>query len=129
MKAWNAVVKNCLVILMTAIYLFIAVIYLFYLPKFSLLRIDSNYIRANSQIKVKPSHQLKGTSSDILALIYRPYKSTMENKREMFNELLQIGIVFVLILVTGISLQPLARLTRGHRSQQRAYMGYCTLRI
>ena len=130
MKAWNAAVKKCLVILLTITYLFIAVIYLLYLPKFSRLRIGSNYIRANSQIEVKPSHQLKGTGFDVLVLIHRAYKSTVENKREMFSELLQIDIVLVLIIVTGVSLRQLTiRVIKHHRPQQYAYMSYRVLRI
>lgn len=129
MKAWNAAVKKCLVILLTTTYLLIAVIYLLYLPKFSPLRIYSNYIRANSQIEVKSSHQLKSTGSDVLVLIHRAYKSTGD-KREMFSELLQIDIVFVLIIVTDVSLRQLTiRVVKHHRSQQYAYMSYRILRI
>lgn len=129
MKAWNTVVKKCLVILLTSTYLFVAIVYLIYLPKFSPLRINSNYTRANSQIVVKPIHRVKNTGSNVLVLIHRAYKSTIENRREMFSELLQIGIVFVLIIVTGISLQRLTKVTKSHRPQQYAYIGYRILRI
>jgi hypothetical protein len=133
MKAGNAIVKKSFVMLLTIFYLFIAVTYLFHLPKFSPLRITSSYVQAKSQLVVKPSHQVKNTGANILVLIHRAYKSTIENKPEIFSKLLQIGIIFLFIVAGGALLRQLmpfiARVTKPHRSQQYAYLNYCILRI
>ncbi|HTK19444.1 MAG TPA: hypothetical protein VL442_08025 [Mucilaginibacter sp.] len=133
MRTWNVIVKKCLVVLLTTLYLFIAVTYLLYLPKFNALRITSNYIQGKSQLVVKSSHQIKNTGGSVLVLIHRAYKSTIENKREIFNKLLQIGLVFVLIAIGRAVLQQLmpfmGRTIKPHRSQQYTYLTYCTLRI
>lgn len=133
MKARNTIVKKCLVVLLTTLYFFIAVTYLLYLPKFSPLRITSNYVQAKSQLIVKSSHQVKNTGANVLVLINRAYKSTVENKREIFSKLLQIGVVFVFIIAASALLQRLmpfmATVIKPHLSQQHAYLDYCTLRI
>lgn len=133
MKAGNAIVKKCCVVLLTTLYLFIAVTYLIYLPKFSPLRITSNYIQATSQLIVKTSHNVKNAGANVLVLIHRAYKSTIENKREMFSKLLQIGIVFVFIIAnSGLLLQLtsfIAGVIKTNRSQQYTYLNYCILRI
>ncbi|HEY9002235.1 MAG TPA: hypothetical protein VIM89_12840 [Mucilaginibacter sp.] len=133
MKARNTIVKKCLVVLLTTLYFFIAVTYLLYLPKFSPLRITSNYVQAKSQLIVKSSHQVKNTGANVLVLIHRAYKSTVENKHEIFSKLLQIGVVFVFILAGGSLLKQLmpfmAPVIKKHRSQQYAYLNYCMLRI
>ncbi|MBS1521157.1 MAG: hypothetical protein JST50_09180 [Bacteroidetes bacterium] len=133
MKAGNAIVKKCLVVLLTTIYLFIAVTYLLYMPKFSPLRINSNYLQAKSQLVVKSSHQVKNTGANVLVLIHRAYKTTVENKREMFSKLLQTGVVFVFILAGGSLLKQLmpfmAAVIKPHRSKQYAYLSYRILRI
>ena len=133
MKAGNAIVKKCLVMLLTTLYLFIAVTYLLYLPKFSPLRVNGNYIQAKSQLVIKTSHRVKNTGANVLVLIHRAYKSTIENKREMFGKLFQIAVAFVFIAVGGTLLQQLisfiAKVIKKHRSQQYAYLSYCTLRI
>ena len=133
MKAGDAIVKKCLVILLTTLYLFIAVTYLLYLPKFSPLRATSNYIQVKSQLVVKSSYEVKNTGANILVLIHRAYKSTIENKREMFGRLLQIGVIAVFI-IAGVTLLKklmpfMARTTNPPRSQQYAYLSYCILRI
>jgi hypothetical protein len=131
MKAGNAIVKKCLVVLLTTLYLFIAVTYLLYLPKFSPLRVTSNYKQAKSQLIVNSLHEEKNTGANALVLIHRAHKSTMENKREMFSKLLQIGVIFVFIIVGGAlskQLTPLmAGVTKPH--PQCTCLSYCTLRI
>ena len=133
MKAGNAIVKKCFVVLLTTLYLFIAVTYLLYLPKFSPLRIASNYLQAKSQLVIKPSHQVKNTGANVLVLIHRAYKSTIENKRGMFSKLLQIGVVFVFIIAGGALLQEsmlfTEKIIKPHGQRQYAYLSYCTLRI
>jgi len=133
MKAGNAIVKKSLVVLLTTLYLLIAVTYLLYLPKFSSLRITSNLIPAKSQLVIKRSHQVKNTGANVLVLIHRAYKSTIENKREIFGKLLQIGVIAVFIIAAGALLKQvmplMARTVRPCRSRQYAYLSYCTLRI
>lgn len=134
MEAWNTVVKKCLVILLTTTYFFVAIVYLIYLPKFSRLRINGNYTPADSQIMVKSFHQVKNIGSNVLALIHRAYKSTVENKRRMFSKLLQTGVVFVFIIMGGALLEekPMpftARAVKSHGQRQYAYLSYGTLRI
>lgn len=133
MKAGNAIVKKCLVILLTMLYLFIAVTYLLYLPKFSPLRSSSNYIQSKSQLVVKSSHQLRNTGANVLVLIHRAYKSTIENKPEIFSKLLQIGVAFVFIVAGGTLLRHLmpffAGVKRLYQSKQYTYLNYCMLRI
>ena len=133
MKAGSVIVKKCLVILLTTLYLFITVAYLLYLPKFSPLRINNNYVQAKSQLVVKSFHKVKNAGANVLVLIHRAYKSTVENKREMFNRLLQIGVLFVLIIASGVILQRLmpfiAEVFKTHRPQRYAYLSNCILRI
>ena len=133
MKARNAIVKKCLVVLLTTLYFSVAVTYLLYLPKFSPLRAAGNYIQAKSRLVVKTSDQVNDTVANVLALIHRAYKSAIENKREMFSKLLQIGIVFVFIIAGSGLLRQLmsfiAKVIKANRSQQYAYLGYCILRI
>jgi len=133
MKAGNTIVKKSLVVLLTTLYLFIAVTYLLYLPKFSPLRITSNLIPAKSKLVVKTSHRVKNTGANVLVLIHRAYKSTIENKREIFSKLLQIGLVAVFIIAGSAVLKRLmpfiAKAVKSHRSRQYAYLSYCTLRI
>ena len=133
MKARNAIVKKCLVVLLTTLYLFVTVTYLLYLPKFNPLRITSNYIQAKSQLLVKTSNHVKNAGANVLVLIHRAYKSATESKREMFSKLLQIGIVFVFIIAGSGLLRQLmsfiAKVIKANRSQQYAYLGYCILRI
>ena len=133
MKAGNAIVKKSLVVLLATLYLFIAVSYLLYLPKFSPLRITSNLIPAKSQLIVKSSHKVKNTGANVLVLIHRAYKSTIENKREIFSKLLQIGLVAVFIIAGSSLFKQLmpfmVRAVRHHRLRQYAYLSYCTLRI
>ena len=130
MKAGNAIVKKCLVVLLTTLYLFIAVTYLLYLPKFSPLRVNSNFIQAKSQLVVKTSHHVKNTGASVLVLIHRAYKTTIENKREMFSKLLQIAIVFVFIIAgSGLLKQLMPLMARQYGRQQHTYLSYCTLRI
>jgi len=133
MKAGSAIVKKCLVMLLTTLYLFIAVTYLLYLPKFSLLRINSNYVQAKSQLVIKSSQKVKNTGANVLVLIHRAYKSTVENKREIISKLLQIGVVFIFIIGGSALLQQsvpfITRIIKPHRSQQYVYLNYCILRI
>lgn len=133
MRTGNSIVKKCLVVLLTTVYLFIAVTYLLYLPKYSPLRITSNYMQAKSQLVIKMSHQVKNTGANILVLVHRAYKSAIENKREMFGKLFQIGVVFVFIIAGTALMKQLmsfmARVIRSYRSHQHAYLGYCILRI
>ena len=133
MKAGSAIVKKCFVMLLTTFYLFIAVTYLLYLPKFSPLRINGNYVQAKSQLVVKSSHKIKNTGANVLVLIHRAYKSTVENKREIISKLLQIGVVFVFVITSGALLQRLMSFMTGvintRRPQQYAYLSNCILRI
>lgn len=133
MKAGSAIVKNCLVVLLTTLYLFIAVTYLLYLPKFSLLRINSNDVQAKSQLVIGTSHQVNHAGANVLVLIHRAYKSTVENKREILSKLLQTGIVFVFVIAGSARLQRLTSfmtsVIKPHRSQQYAYLSNCILRI
>jgi len=128
MKARKAIVKKCLVVLLTTLYLFIAVTYL---PKSSPLRTISNYIQAKSQLTVKSLHEEKNAGANALVLIHRAYKSTIENKHRIFSKLLQIGVIFVFIIAGGALSKQLtsfmAGVTKPH--QQCAYLSYCTLRI
>jgi hypothetical protein len=134
MKVGDAIVKKCCVVLLTNLYLFIAVTYLLYLPKFSALRITSSYLPAKSQLEVKTPHHVNNTGANVLVLIHRAYKSTIENKRQMFSKLLQIGVAFVYIIAgSGLRRQQLmsfvGRAIKTDRSQQYTYLCYCVLRI
>ncbi len=133
MKAGNAIVKKCLVLLLTTLYLFTVVTYLLYLPKFSPLRITSNYIAAASKLVVKSSHGVQNAGANVLVLLHRSYKSTIDNKRETFIKLLQIGIVFVFIVSGNTllrqSLSFMARVVKSHRPPLFVYLSYCVLRI
>jgi len=133
MRTENSIIKKCLVVLLTTVYLFIAVTYLLYLPKFSPLRTTSNYVQEKSQLLIKTSHRVKNAGANVLVLILRAYKSTIENKREMFGKLFQIGVAFVFIIAGGALLHQLmsfmARVIKSHRSQQHAYLSYHILRI
>ena len=133
MRRGNSIIKNCLVVLLTTVYLFIAITYLLYLPKFSPLRITGNYIQAKTQLVIKMSHKVKNTGANVLVLVHRAYKSAIENKREMFSKLLQISIVFVFIIAGSVVLQKLITIAaigiKSHRSRRYAYLNYCILRI
>lgn len=136
MRAGKSIVKKCLVVLLTTVYLFIAVTYLLYLPKFSPLRITSagNYTKVKSQPVIKSvSRHVNKEGANVVVLILRAYKSAIEIKREMFSKLLQIGLAFVVIIVSGGALLKLRffieNTIKSQRSRQFAYLSYCALRI
>ena len=133
MRVVDSILKRCLVLSLMVIYLFIAVAYILYLPKYNPLRPASNYTRVKTQLVLKPTHQVKNNAANILVLIHRAYRSAIENKREMFSGLLQSGLVFVSVIIGGITILRLMRATERtvklFRTQQYAYLNYCTLRI
>ena len=133
MLAGDSIVKRFLVISLMAVYLLIAVTYLLYLPKYSPLRSTSNSIQAKSQLVLKPSHHVKHNAANVVVLINRAYKSAIENKREIFSKLSQIGLILVSVITGGIVLLYLmrfaARPVRFFGTQQHVYLNYCALRI
>lgn len=135
MSAGNSIIKKCFVVLLAAIYLFIAVTYLIYLPRFSVLRITntSNYTQAKSQPVIKSVRHIRNEGANLLVLVHRAYKSATEHKREMFSKLLQISIAFVFIIAGSAVLQKLTTIAergaKSHRLQRYAYLNYCILRI
>jgi hypothetical protein len=133
MRVGDSVFKKCLVLSLMVVYLFIAVTYILYLPKYNPLRPASNFARVKTQLVLKPAGQVKTNAANILVLLHRAYRSAVENKREIFNGLSQMGLIFVLIIISGAAVLNLMRMARGpvklFRPQQYAYLNYCTLRI
>jgi hypothetical protein len=133
MLAGDSILKRFLVVSLTALYLLIAVTYLLYLPKYSPLRATGNYVHLKSQVVLNPSHQVRHNAADVLVLIHRAYRSAIENKREIFSALSQIGLVLVSVITSGVALLYLMRLIvwpqKLFRPQQHVYLNYCTLRI
>jgi len=133
MRAGDSILKRCLVLSLLVIYLFIAVTYILYLPRYNPLRTSSNYISVKTQLVLKATRQVKNNTAGIFVLIHRAYKSAVENKREMFSGLLQSGLVFVSLIIGGIAMLRLMRTAERTmkliRPQQYAYLNYCTLRI
>ena len=133
MRAGDSILKRCLVLSLLVIHLFIAATYILYLPKYNPLRPASNYTRIKTRRVLKPTHQVKNNAANILVLIHRAYRSAIENKREMFSGLLQSGLVFVSLIIGGITILRLMRTSERAvkliRPQQYAYLNYCTLRI
>ena len=133
MRAGDSILKRCLVLSLLVIYLFIAVTYILYLPRYNPLRASSNYISVKTQLVLKPTQHVKNNAAGILVLIHRAYKSAVENKREMFSGLLQSGLAFVSLIIGGIVMLRLIRTAEKAvkllRRQQYAYLNYCTLRI
>ncbi|MDO3625540.1 hypothetical protein Q3A68_04995 [Mucilaginibacter sp. BT774] len=127
--------KKCLVVFSAAIYLFIAVTYLIYSPRFSPLKTTNtgNYPQVKSQPVIKSVRHIRNEGTNLLVLVHRAYKSAIENKHEMFSRLLQINLAFVFIIAGNAVLLKLmtivARAIKSQRSQQYAYLSYCTLRI
>ncbi len=135
MKKGESIVKIYLVLSLLVIYLFIAITYILYLPKYSPLRqANNNNTRNKTHLVLKPAHQTEHPVANMLVLLHRVYKSTVENKRLVLNGSSQTALVFISLIFGAITLIGLLRKSGGHfirfrYSHQYAYLSYCTLRI
>jgi hypothetical protein len=128
-----SVIKKSMVLSLLAIYLLIAVACIFYLPKYNPLRLVNNHIKGNTHLVFNPTKHKEHSGANVLVLLNRTYRSTIENKRGALDNLPQVVTVLGLLITGGISLAGLVRRSGGYlmpfRSQQYAYLNYCTLRI
>jgi hypothetical protein len=133
MKRGECAIKKLLVLSLLVMYLFIALTYLFYLPKFNSLLPTTHYPQINSHLVLNPTHVDQSADNGIF-LLHGVYKSTVENKREALNKLLQTIIILTSFLIGSTLLLKLLRKTGSHfklfiHSYQYAYLSYCSLRI
>jgi hypothetical protein len=133
-KKGESLVKIYLVLSLSVIYLFIAVTYILYLPKYNALRPANNYTRIKTQLVLKPIHQMEHPVANMLVLLHQAYKSTVKNERLVLNGSSQTALVFISLIFGAISMIDLLRKSGGRfipfrYSHQYAYLSYCTLRI
>jgi hypothetical protein len=124
--------KKSLVLSLLVIYLLIAVACIFYLPKYNPLRFVNNYKRVNTHLVYNPTKHTEHGAANVLVLLNRTYRSTIENKRDTLNTLVQTGLALISFIIGGIGLIVLlqkAGYLKLFRSQQYVYLSYCTLRI
>ena len=127
-----SVIKKSMVLSLLAIYLLIAVACIFYLPKYNPLRFVNNYKRVNTHLVYNPTKHTEHGAANALVLLNRTYRSTIESKRDTLNTLVQTGLTLVSFIIGSIGLTVLlqkAGYLKLFRSQQYAYLNYCTLRI
>ena len=134
MKTGECDIKKLMVLSLLVAYLFIVLGYLFYLPKYSPFHTSNNYSAAKTYQAIDQSGHVKHNSGNILVLLHHVYRSTVENKQTMWNNLFQSIIILVSIVFGSITLLNLAWRTERHskhfrNSHQYAYLSYCTLRI
>jgi hypothetical protein len=127
-------IKKFLVLSLLVMYLFIALTYLFYLPKFNSLLLTTHYPQINSHLVLNPVHYVDHSSNNGIVLLHGVYKSTVENKREAQNKFSQTAIILTSFLIGSILLLNLLQKTGSHfklfiHSHQYAYLSYCSLRI
>jgi hypothetical protein len=124
--------KKSLVLSLLVIYLLIAVACIFYLPKYNPLRFVNNYKRVNTHLVYNPVKHTEHGAANALVLLNRTYRATIENKRDTLNMLVQTGLTLISFIIGSIGFAVLLQ-KAGHlklfRSQQYAYLNYCTLRI
>jgi hypothetical protein len=119
-RTGNSVIKNLLVLSLLVIYLGIALAYLFYLPKYSPLRPSNNRL-ANKSNQFLIRTQNKGHQAhDILVLLHRAYKTTVENKRASQNILSPLTLMILSLTISGIAFSALSRNT-NQRFKPSAY--------
>jgi Ca2+/Na+ antiporter len=134
MKTGGSDIQKFLVLSLLVMYLFIVVIYLFYLPKYSSLRAVNYYNHTHNQLTLTPKHHVDHSSDNILVLLHRTYRSTVENKRDVRSSLFQTAIILISLFTSSIILLNLFRkksryFNLSHYSHQYAYLNYCSLRI
>jgi hypothetical protein len=134
MKRGECAIKKLLVLSLLVMYLFIALTYLFYLPKFNSLLPTTHNPRINSHLVLNPAHHVDHSSDNSIVLLHGVYKSTVENKREAQNKFSQTAIILTSFLIGSILLLNLLQKTGSHfklfiHSHQYAYLSYCSLRI
>ncbi len=126
--------KNILVLSLLVIYLGIAWVYLFYLPKYSPLRPSNNRLtNKNHQFLITTQHT-GHNAHDILVLLHRTYKSTIENKRAAQNILSPLTLMILSLTISGIAFSALSRNTNEHfkssaYGRRYAYLSNHALRI
>jgi len=133
-KRGESDIKKFLLLSLLVTYLFIVLAYLFYLPKYSSLQPQNNYTRANTHLSVKAAGHVKHSSGNMLVLLHHVYRSTVENKREVLNNLLQKATLLASLLIGGVTLFNLFSRTGRYSGQfphlhRHVYLSYCTLRI
>ena len=98
MKASDSILKRCLVLSVTIIYLVVAFTYLLYLPKYSPLRAATFYSRMRTQLVVNPAKHVRGNTANMVVLLHQAYRSAINSKRRTSDVLSKISLIIVSII-------------------------------
>jgi hypothetical protein len=129
----DSVTKKWFVLPLLVIYLGIALIYILYLPKYNPLRPASNYARVKTSLVFDQVRHTDRSADNILVLLHRVYKSSVDVKREGLNGPWQAAPIIASLIAGSMALYGLSGKTAKnydhHLSQQYAYLSNCTLRL
>ena len=115
-------------------YLFIALAYILYLPKYNTLRSSRNLMQVKTHSVLRPIHRTAPRYGSIVVLVHQAYRSAIDNKRDTPVGLSQTVFLITALFVGALFLLTLTGKTGGYFNRESyphryAYLSYCTLRI
>ena len=133
-RTGESIVKRGLVLSLLVIYLGIALTCVLYLPKYSPLRAVNHQTGVKTHVVLNVAHHTDHSASNILVLLHRVYRSTIENKQEYRGGLSETAMILAFMMISAIAMAELLAKTNRrpqnvHHAHQYAYLAYCSLRI
>lgn len=133
MRTLEPFLKKFMVMSLLVMYLLIALTYILYLPKYNPLRAASNHSRIHTRAALNPTHHVEHGIGNIVVMVHRAFRSTIENKQDALISFSQVALVLTSFIGMIMFIDLLARSGRDlkiyRNSCQYAYLSYCSLRI
>ncbi|HTD99076.1 MAG TPA: hypothetical protein VK668_07295 [Mucilaginibacter sp.] len=134
MRTGESLVKRCLVLSLLVMYLAIALTCVLYLPKYNPLRTVNHQSGGKTHLVLSQAHHTDHSTSNILVLLHRVYRSTIDNKQISVVGLSKAGLLLTFLVISSIIMAELLAKTNRrpqnvHHAHPYAYLAYCSLRI